>query len=94
MVVLGRPSTAQRRPGRTGQGVRTHEGGSESCLDDTEEQAAAIFWCAPSFEEFAHRFWIENRLWHAVNGGDPSRLEPQLCDYLLHYTPPESSACP
>ncbi|PJM97343.1 hypothetical protein CG719_04335 [Streptomyces sp. CB01373] len=64
----------------------------ESCLDDPEEQAAAIFWCAPSFEEFAHRFWIENRLWHAVNGGDLSRLEPQLCDYLLHYTPPESSA--
>lgn len=56
-------------------------------LDDVEEQRAAILWCAPSFEEFAHRFWIENRLWSALNGGDLSSLEPQLRDYLDHYVP-------
>ncbi|MFF8908746.1 hypothetical protein [Streptomyces olivaceoviridis] len=39
---------------------------TETDLDDPEEQRAAILWCAPSFEEFAHRFWIENRLWHAL----------------------------
>ncbi|MCX5416142.1 hypothetical protein [Streptomyces sp. NBC_00059] len=61
-------------------------------LDDVEEQMAAILWCAPSFEEFAHRFWIENRLWHGINGGDLSQLEPQLRGYLQHYTPPVASA--
>jgi hypothetical protein len=65
---------------------------TESDLDDEEEQTAAILWCAPTFEEFAHRFWIENRLWHAVNGGDMSHLEPQLRNYLHHYAPPEVSA--
>lgn len=60
-------------------------------LDDAEGQRAAILWCAPTFEEFAHRFWTENRLWHAVNGGDLSRVEPQLQHYLDHYAAPESS---
>ncbi|MGW2706555.1 hypothetical protein [Streptomyces sp. NPDC001340] len=61
---------------------------TETDLDDLEEQRAAILWCAPSFEEFAHRFWIENRLWHALNGNDLSGLEPQMRDYLRHYAPP------
>ncbi|MEV7388329.1 hypothetical protein [Streptomyces sp. NPDC091215] len=61
---------------------------TETDLDDPEEQRAAILWCAPSFEEFAHRFWIENRLWHALDGNDLSGLEPQLRDYLRHYALP------
>ncbi|MEU5538743.1 hypothetical protein [Streptomyces sp. NPDC020362] len=65
---------------------------TDSDLDDREEQRAAIFWCAPTFEEFAHRFWIENRLWHAIRDGDLSALEPGLRDYLRHYAPPEASA--
>jgi hypothetical protein len=28
---------------------------------DPEEHRAAILWCAPSPEEFARRFWTENR---------------------------------
>ncbi|MFJ9818565.1 hypothetical protein ACIRU3_25560 [Streptomyces sp. NPDC101151] len=60
--------------------------------DDKEEQWASIFWCAPSFEEFAHRFWIENRLWCALNGGDLSELDPELRDYLRHYAEPEIPA--
>jgi hypothetical protein len=67
---------------------------TQTDLDDAQEQRAAIFWCAPSFEEFAHRFWVENRLWPAVHGGDLSRLEPQLRDYLRHYAPPEVPALP
>ena len=67
---------------------------AQTDLDDGQEQRAAIFWCAPSFEEFAHRFWVENRLWRAVHGGDLSRLEPQLRDYLRHYAPPEVLALP
>jgi hypothetical protein len=46
---------------------------------------AAITWCAPSFEEFAGRFWIENRAWHALHGGDVSPLDPLVSGYLSHY---------
>jgi hypothetical protein len=60
---------------------------TQTDLDDAQEQTAAILWCAPSFEEFAYRFWIENRLWRAVHGGDLSQLEPRLRDYLRYYAP-------
>ncbi|MER7172897.1 hypothetical protein [Streptomyces mesophilus] len=56
-------------------------------LDDLKEQTAAITWCAPSFEEFAARFWIENRLWLALQDNELSSAEPQLRDYLRHYGP-------
>ncbi|MFF3639343.1 hypothetical protein [Streptomyces sp. NPDC002250] len=65
---------------------------TETDLDNPEEQRAAILWCAPSFEEFAHRFWIENRLWHALNGDDLAGLEPQARDYLRHYALPGTRA--
>jgi hypothetical protein len=38
--------------------------------------------CAGSFEEFVYRFWLENDLWYALNGGtmpDGGR------EYLAHY---------
>ncbi|MCX4653395.1 hypothetical protein OG249_16015 [Streptomyces microflavus] len=59
-------------------------------LADAQEQRSAILWCAPSFEEFAHRFWIENRIWHAVNDPDLPRLEPRLQEYVNHYATPEA----
>ncbi|GHB28546.1 hypothetical protein GCM10010392_65830 [Streptomyces clavifer] len=61
---------------------------TQTDLEDAEEQRPAILWCAPSFEEFAHRFWIENRLRHAVNDHELPMLEPQLQEYLNHYRPP------
>ncbi|MFD4002195.1 hypothetical protein [Streptomyces rubiginosohelvolus] len=64
---------------------------TQTDLEDAEQQRAAILWCAPSFEEFAHRFWIENRLWRAVNNGESPVLEPRLQDYLNHYAPPGAS---
>ncbi|MFD4591473.1 hypothetical protein [Streptomyces rubiginosohelvolus] len=64
---------------------------TQTDLEDAEQQRAAILWCAPSFEEFAHRFWIENRLWRAVNSGESPVLEPRLQDYLNHYAPPGAS---
>lgn len=60
---------------------------TETDLDDPEEQRAAIVWCAPTFEEFAYRFWVENRIWRTLNSDDPSGLEPRLRDYLNHYAP-------
>ncbi|MET7357093.1 hypothetical protein ABZS76_01470 [Streptomyces sp. NPDC005562] len=60
---------------------------TETDLDDAGEQRTAIRWCAPSFEEFAHRYWVENRLWSVLEAGDLSGIEPQLRDYLRHYAP-------
>ncbi|MGI5244031.1 hypothetical protein [Dactylosporangium sp. CA-139066] len=36
------------------------------------------------FEQFIHRFWLENSLWFSVNEGDESTDEMNL--YLAHYT--------
>lgn len=56
---------------------------------DVEAHRAEIRWCAPSFEAFAHRYWLENRLWHVLNGtgGDDSIADPQLRAYAAHYIP-------
>ncbi|MEV8097146.1 hypothetical protein [Kitasatospora sp. NPDC085879] len=59
--------------------------GPSTDLDDIELQRSEILWCAASFEEFAHRFWTENRLWYTVSGGDPAAVEPELRAYLRHY---------
>lgn len=64
------------------EGCRT-----ETDLEDVEEQRAAISWCAPSFEEFAYRFWVENRLSRAIRSDDLSGIEPELREYLRHYAP-------
>jgi hypothetical protein len=39
---------------------------------------------ANGFEQFIHRFWLENSLWFSVNEGDESTDEMNL--YLAHYT--------
>ena len=49
--------------------------------------------CAPTFEEFAYRFWVENRLWFAVHGDGPPS-EPALAEYLAHYTVTAETASP
>jgi hypothetical protein len=43
-----------------------------------------IFWCAPTFEQFAYRFWVENRLWQALHE-DNQILDADLRDYLAFY---------
>ncbi|MEV6206705.1 hypothetical protein [Kitasatospora sp. NPDC051914] len=61
--------------------------------DGAADLSAAIARCAPTFEEFAYRFWVENRLWFAVHGeGPPS--EPALAEYLAHYTGTAEAASP
>jgi hypothetical protein len=43
-----------------------------------------IFWCASSFEEFAYRFWLENRLWYSVrDAGHEHDVASRR--YLDHY---------
>jgi hypothetical protein len=41
-----------------------------STLDDVAVPRELAI-CAASFEEFVHRFWLENALWYATNGGQP-----------------------
>ena len=43
-------------------------------------------WCAGTFEEFAYRYWIENRLWIALHHDPTAELAPDLAEYLSHYT--------
>jgi hypothetical protein len=40
------------------------------------------FFCAPGFEEFLYRFWLENEIWFALDGGE---LNPTMQDYLKFY---------
>ncbi|MEV7952873.1 hypothetical protein [Streptomyces sp. NPDC088141] len=59
----------------------------QSDLDDVAAQRTAIFWCAPSFEHFAYRFWLENRLWRAIHDSDAQPLDAAMQEYLDHYKP-------
>ncbi|HST83423.1 MAG TPA: hypothetical protein VLL08_16955 [Kineosporiaceae bacterium] len=61
-------------------------------LDETdEEDAGVIYRCASSFEEFAYRFWVENRIWSHLNDSDAGTLPPEFAEYLAHYPIPDSS---
>jgi len=57
----------------------------ESDLGDFAAQRTAISWCAPSFEHFAFRFWLESRLWRAVHGDSSEPLDSAMREYLNHY---------
>ena len=51
----------------------------------TPEVVIANTWyCAPHFEHFVYRFWIENVLWDLVNRADSALNEAQRA-YLSHY---------
>ena len=54
-----------------------HERVGDSLEDVAEPRDAAV--CAPSFEAFMHRFWLENSLWFAVNKRQP--LTPEQTAY-------------
>ncbi|MGW4378771.1 hypothetical protein [Kitasatospora sp. NPDC004531] len=54
--------------------------------DEPEEGVGGpIGWCAPSFEEFAYRYWIEGRIALAGYRGEPLD-DPQLLSYVEHYS--------
>lgn len=47
-----------------------------------------IFWCAPTLEMFAYRFWTENSLWRAIHGRSPlNDISVAQRAYLNHYEP-------
>jgi|KBSMisStandDraft_5_1062788.scaffolds.fasta_scaffold513527_1 hypothetical protein len=49
-----------------------------------------IYRCASTFEEFAYRFWVENRIWRHLHDPDAGPLPPRLARYLAHYPQPAS----
>lgn len=53
----------------------------ETPLDELKEH---LFFCAPSFEEFIYRFWLENTIWFAVDEG--RALTEAERRYVEHYT--------
>ncbi|MER6678524.1 hypothetical protein [Streptomyces sp. NPDC000983] len=66
-----------------------HRSGGEfngnSDIDDFDEQLEALQYCAPTFEEWAYRFWIENRIHEGVESGDDPSLSKAQQAYLNHY---------
>ncbi|MFC8244521.1 hypothetical protein [Streptomyces chartreusis] len=67
-----------------------HSSGGEfngvSNLDDLEEQTEALQYCAPTFEEWAYRFWTENRISEALDHDRESSLNPEQRAYVDYYT--------
>jgi len=51
-----------------------------------KDLAAQIYWCAPTFESFAYRCWLESILWRVLNKWGVSReMTSEERDYLRHY---------
>lgn len=48
-------------------------------LDDVVRLPELLF-CAPTFEDFIHRFWLENTIWFSLHGARPMTREQK--DYL------------
>lgn len=61
-------------------------------LDDDPDYE--IFWCAPTVESFAYRFWTENSLWFAIHDSQPMKdISAAQRAYLNHYpSPPQERA--
>jgi uncharacterized protein (TIGR02996 family) len=52
--------------------------------EDSDEDETSLWYCAPTFEAFIYRFWIENEIWYALSHDrDPLTEEEQA--YLDHY---------
>jgi uncharacterized protein (TIGR02996 family) len=60
-------------------------GGYEGRLEEDWEDESGDFWfCAPSFQAFVYRYWIENEIWYALSyDHDPLTAEEEA--YLSHY---------
>lgn len=65
-----------------------HSGGDfngNSDIEDLDEQMEALQYCAPTFEEWAYRFWIENRISETLDGNGESSLDEEQRAYVNHY---------
>jgi hypothetical protein len=55
-----------------------------------ERILGAIAACAPSFEAFLYRYWLENTIWFALNEQHAPLTPPQQ-QYLHHYSSVQNS---
>ncbi|MEH0830085.1 MULTISPECIES: hypothetical protein [unclassified Micromonospora] len=67
-----------------------HAYGLEFDYEDDDEESRVIYRCASTFEEFAYRFWVENRIWRHLNDPSAGPLPARLAEYLAHYPQPAS----
>jgi hypothetical protein len=54
-------------------------------LADCEPWETEILQCAPTFEEFAYRFWLESAIWRRLHGLTPEPLDKAMTAYLAHF---------
>lgn len=52
-------------------------------VEQVELTRTELWLCARSFEEYIHRFWMENEIWYGLNSGASLTTEQQA--YLDHY---------
>ncbi|MBA4062226.1 MAG: hypothetical protein C0501_00705 [Isosphaera sp.] len=55
-----------------------------------EEEPGAVWFCAPSFEAFVYRTWVENEIWFrsvkpTSDFHDPRPMTPEMRAYVDHY---------
>jgi hypothetical protein len=67
-----------------------HAYGLDFDHEDDDEGSGVIYRCASTFEEFAYRYWVENRIWRHLRDRDAGPLPPRLAGYLAHYSRPAS----
>jgi hypothetical protein len=67
-----------------------HSYGLDADYESDEDDFGVIYRCASSFEEFAYRYWIENRIWRHLDDPDAGALPPRFAKYLSHYAPSAS----
>lgn len=80
-----------RVPARDGEPVFVvHAYGLDFDYEDDGEDFGVVYRCASTFEEFAYRFWVENRIWRHLHDPDAGPLPPRLARYLAHYPQPAS----
>ncbi len=53
--------------------------------EERQETLKGVYVCAPSFEAFLYRFWLENTIWFNLDLHKPLTEEQQR--YLAHYKP-------
>jgi hypothetical protein len=65
-----------------------HSYGPDFHYESDEEDLGIIYQCASSFEEFAYRYWIENRIWRHLHDPDAGNLPPEFAKYLSYFPSP------
>ena len=60
--------------------------------DSAEVIAQHIVYCAPTFEEFIYRFWLENTIWFALNeGGNLTEAQKLYLARVVTLLPPSNN---